>query len=436
MKAGKSVPLLAHRIKPLLYAPEKQNSKMQAAFAQDMRKLTNIYVVMLPEPDKHDKMLPKTEDRRPKTVSRLAGAAVLYIAFLLLSSVSTKAATDYTVWAGQIHTQNTSISFNTLSLDGTNASSLAPVIQIAENIVITIIDQLYVEMPTRNAWIQGEGYLNTTAGGTLTINVKNPYVSQNQSSGLVIDGVRIRGNLHLIKNGQGVLQLQNSATHQLDSLTINTGGINLVNSLMSVTEAITLRANTFLQIYNHIPESNPLLKTGGGLPKLKLIGNANDQAELRLIGAMNGTPGSLHQGLEELYIENRGLVDFGTYSSATNSNILYLDQLSFNDADAILTIRNWEASSDYLLVNKSWGDSHIASLLSQIYFEGYGFAQSWETHGLSDFSGYWKITPFPEPTTYGAILGTVGLGLVVWRRRRLQSARNHSRAHDRGRLVD
>jgi len=273
-------------------------------------------------------------------------------------------------------------------------------------------------MPTRNAWIQGDGYLNTTAGGTLTINVKNPYVNQSQPSGLVIDGVRIGGNLHLIKNGQGVLQLQNSATHQVDSLTINTGGVNLVNSLMSVTEAITLHANTFLQIYNHIHGANPLLKTGGGRPKFKLIGNANNQAELRLIGAMNGTSGSLRQGLEELYIENRGLVDFGTYSSAANSNILYLDKLSFNEADAILTIRNWGAGSDYLLVEKSWGDSHIAPLLSQIYFEGYGFAQSWEAHGLSDFGDYWQVTPFPEPSTYGSILGAVGLGLWAWKRRK------------------
>jgi len=282
-------------------------------------------------------------------------------------------------------------------------------------------------MPTRNAWIQGKGYLNTTAGGTLTINVKNPYVNQNQPSGLVMDGVRIGGNLHLIKNGQGVLQLQNSGTHQVDALTINTGGINLVNSLMSVTEAITLRANTFLQIYNHIPESNPLLKTGGGLPKLKLIGDTNDQAALRLIGAMNGTSGSLRQGLEELYIENRGLVDFGTYSSAANSNILYLDQLTFNDSNALLTITGWVEGAAYLLVKKSWGDANLPALLSQIYFDGYGFAKSWETHGLGGFDDYWQVTPFPEPTTYGAIFGTVGLVLWAWKRRKCSSGSRTNR---------
>jgi|GEM_PF-2882075 len=45
---------------------------------------------------------------------------------------------------------------------------------------------------------------------------------------------------------------------------------------------------------------------------------------------------------------------------------------------------------------------------------------------------YWEITPFgtndvmgfmPEPTTYGAILGTVGLGLVAWRKRTQQRSR-------------
>jgi len=270
-------------------------------------------------------------------------------------------------------------------------------------------------MPVRNAWIRGEGYINTTQGGTLTINVKNPYVSQTQPSGLVIDRVRIQGNLDLVKNGLGVLQLQNSASHQVDSLTINAGGINLVNALLSVTGPITLRANTFLQIYNHIPGLNPLVKTGGGLPELRLHGNASGQAELRLVGPMNGTSGSLRQGLEKLHIQDRGLVDFRTFSSAVNPTILYLDQLEFNDANTLLTIRNWVAGSDYLLVKKSWGDATIPALLSQIYFEGYGWAESWEEHGLSDFGDYWQITPFPEPATYGAILGAVGIGLWKWR---------------------
>jgi len=58
--------------------------------------------------------------------------------------------------------------------------------------------------------------------------------------------------------------------------------------------------------------------------------------------------------------------------------------------------------------------------LNQIVFEGY---QDYFTT-LKDYDAdYWQITPWgakpaPEPSTYGAILGAVGLALVAWRRKR------------------
>ncbi|WP_156469202.1 PEP-CTERM sorting domain-containing protein, partial [Cephaloticoccus primus] len=58
------------------------------------------------------------------------------------------------------------------------------------------------------------------------------------------------------------------------------------------------------------------------------------------------------------------------------------------------------------------------SWLPNIVFEGY---QNYETTWKPYDNNYIQITPFgivPEPTTYGAILGAVGIGLYLFRRKR------------------
>jgi len=38
---------------------------------------------------------------------------------------------------------------------------------------------------------------------------------------------------------------------------------------------------------------------------------------------------------------------------------------------------------------------------------------------LEEFDAeYWSISATPEPATYGAILGAIGIGLVVWQKRK------------------
>jgi len=99
--------------------------------------------------------------------------------------------------------------------------------------------------------------------------------------------------------------------------------------------------------------------------------------------------------------------------------MLWLDTLTFSGPDAILFMRNWYEYEDYLLVRTNGFD---LSFLQNIRFEGYeDFPVVWRKYD----DHYHQITPFgpmssesPEPSTYGAILGAVGLGLVAWRRRR------------------
>jgi len=59
-------------------------------------------------------------------------------------------------------------------------------------------------------------------------------------------------------------------------------------------------------------------------------------------------------------------------------------------------------------------NKHLADALQKITIDGWGENQAY----LKDYDkDYWSIEAAPEPSTYGAILAAVGLGLVVWRRR-------------------
>jgi len=79
-------------------------------------------------------------------------------------------------------------------------------------------------------------------------------------------------------------------------------------------------------------------------------------------------------------------------------------------------VSGWKDERDFLLVRKN--SAHLSDALGRMKFEGYNPA---DIH-LRDFSNdYWQISALPEPSTYGAMLGAVGLGLCCRSKRR----RNH-----------
>jgi len=134
--------------------------------------------------------------------------------------------------------------------------------------------------------------------------------------------------------------------------------------------------------------------------------------------------GGTEQHAYSLHVEGRGTLDFvgGTESAP---NMLFLEEFTLEDFETtLLFIRHWEDKHDFLLVrHDATNIARIdADFLARINFEGYGDAQwvYWSDE-------YWEIKPMaaePEPATTGAVLGAVGLGLVIWRRRRLQAAKS------------
>jgi len=229
------------------------------------------------------------------------------------------------------------------------------------------------------------------------------------------DKASFKGNIHLIKTGQGALELDSDATHEFAGVTINQGIIRLLKGFFSLTGIITVGDSAGIDMFEIGPNlDNPIVKTSGGFPEMTLRGNPYGPSTDAAILRFNG---NTRQQLAKLHIQDRGMIDFIGANKAA-PNILYLDQLTFSDANARLTIRNWNDQADYLLVRKIWGDANVPAILSRIYFEGYGPAK-WHWHDLgSGYGDYWQITPFPEPSTYGAILGAIGMGLWIWRKQR------------------
>jgi len=253
--------------------------------------------------------------------------------------------------------------------------------------------------------------------------------------------VEIKGGMDVVKSGTGVLVLNGGhyshplrafegGNHQIGDLYIHQGTVILLDGTISVKDRIYIGdgAGTDKLI---LPPStqvwNPIRKAGGGLPSITLRGTpydprgpeyGGDQAILQLGGDGPSYGAGTKQKLANLHIDGRGTIDFRG-GDVGLANTLWIDELTFSSTSDILFIRNWYEYEDLFLVKKVHnGVEFDQALLPQILFEGY---QDYETT-LKDYNAdYWQITPFgngvPEPATYGAILGAVGIGLVAWRKK-------------------
>jgi len=117
------------------------------------------------------------------------------------------------------------------------------------------------------------------------------------------------------------------------------------------------------------------------------------------------------ESFHKLVIEGTSFLQFRSEGSL-DSRFLYLDDLSVADGSK-LVVQSWKEGIHWLLVRKT--SKSIDDALSKIAFEGY---LPGRTHKEDYDRDYWAISGTPEPTTYGAILAAVGIGLVVWRKRR------------------
>jgi len=78
-----------------------------------------------------------------------------------------------------------------------------------------------------------------------------------------------------------------------------------------------------------------------------------------------------------------------------------------------LRIVEWSPERDSVLVSKKMSKKSLDAMLSQISFNGW---LPGRIHLRSYNKDYWTIYGTPEPETYGAILGAVGVSLTLWRK--------------------
>jgi len=259
----------------------------------------------------------------------------------------------------------------------------------------------------------GLGSTITTSGGTRPL-----YIHNNGQLSLT-GSVALTGGMDVVKTRGGDLIFNNntSVTHHIGSLYIHQGTVELGGRGTLQVRRITIgdgAGNDRLILpgnrWNPITSSN-------GLPSITLRGTRYDPRGPEYGGDQGA---GTKQHLAELRIEGRGTIDWRG-GEVGQANILWIDTLSFSSTSDILFIRNWYEYEDLFLVKRVHNGVQFDDLkLNQIVFEGY---QDYFTT-LKDYDAdYWQITPWgakpaPEPSTYGAILGAVGLALVAWRRKR------------------
>jgi len=293
-------------------------------------------------------------------------------------------------------------------------------------------------MITGNRTISGT--TNTVGGimaiGTLTTGTPSggpirPLYIHNSGTLTFTGSARLNGGMDVVKTRTGSLIFNNSGTnvtqHIIGNLYIHQGTVELRgNGTLRVRDRIIIGdgAGTDKLI---LPGNrwNPITKAGVGLPSITLHGTpydprgpeyGGDQAILQL-------GGNTKQRIANLHIEGRGTIDWRG-GEVGQANILWIDSLTFNNTSAQLFIRNWYEYEDLFLISRSWfnarSQAQRAQLLSQILFEGYqDYATTWKDYDADYYQIYpFGIRPVPEPSTYGAILGTVGIALWGWKKRK------------------
>jgi len=130
-----------------------------------------------------------------------------------------------------------------------------------------------------------------------------------------------------------------------------------------------------------------------------------DKGNINLAGDM----GHISEKIHKIEILGDSLIRFSEYRSGFHH--LFLDDLEIK-YDAELWLVNWRWNADYLLVRKD--SKHLDDALRKIRFKDHREPMA----SIREYnSEYWEIIPgFPEPATYGAVLGAVGTGLVFFRR--------------------
>jgi len=318
-----------------------------------------------------------------------------------------------------------SLNASTFNQDSWNSSTLN--VSIAANQTLTdnrsinslrLVDNHTVNLNGHTLSVNAGAFLTAREGraqfinnGTITTN-QDRYFFHIYGTRLSVSSNISGAGKELVKSGPGELVLYGTQANTYTGTTYLHEGTLVLNKSPNATAV-----------------RNIVVGDGGGVDTLRLDQShqIDDLATVRLKGAsraknmtaqgvlqFNGAGGvGLTEKIHTLEVEGQGVINFagGTLAQA---NVLETTRVLMPTADDTLFIRNWIEYADYFLVTRAFAPN--ADVLSRIWFEG------WDPGAkLRDYNpSHWEIVPLgaPEPSTYGAILGAMGLGLWAWRKRR------------------
>jgi len=124
---------------------------------------------------------------------------------------------------------------------------------------------------------------------------------------------------------------------------------------------------------------------------------------------------NIKEVFNELKVNGNAVVSFSLDRNEKPHGLreIILDDLHVTEGSHLL-VQEWQDGRDRLLVRKD--STHVRDSLGRIEFENHDT----RTVNLRDYDkDYWELYALvPEPTTYGAIFGAVGLVAVSWGRQR------------------
>jgi len=215
-------------------------------------------------------------------------------------------------------------------------------------------------------------------------------------------GIRLRGGGYVSILGSG------SNTFTGDVFILDYSGMSLRKN------GIAIQGNVYLK-----NGGNLTIDAGNQINKKSIVSLKNSSFIFFNVWRRN-LP--IEQSLSRLVVEGSSILNLSGNGIYFNAKFI-LDDLFINN-DSLFVIRGWVEGWKSLLVRKD--SEHLQDALSKIKFEG----RSEPKASVRDYNNdYWEIIPgFPEPSTYGAFWGGLGLlltlsrnGRCFWRRKlRLQ----------------
>jgi len=180
-----------------------------------------------------------------------------------------------------------------------------------------------------------------------------------------------------------------------------------------ITGDLEVDGALFWTYYSGTALKGDILVKNNGRLKLSTSNSVHRSSSITLSSAsveLDANFESNVQVIKSLIVE--GASNITMANSGFKVTNLYLDDLFIAEGSA-LVINGIGNMGGHLFVKKN--SEHLYDSLSRIRILG-----GQRTAGLQDYNhDYWEIIgALPEPETYGAILGAVGLGLAVWRKRR------------------